>query len=175
MYYYAIIIIMKFLTSMLFLTFSITSFAFMSGIDPSRDTQGEIDIIGATIPLAPPNATVNAGYVKFSNTSDKDVEFHSFTSPVYDSVEMHVMEYKGGTAKMKQAKKIIVPANESVELKPGSTHLMLIGPRRDIKAGEQILMIAQDSLERRFMLKFTVVDFRESNASSNHDHGHHSH
>ena len=40
----------------------------MSGIDPSRDTQGEIDIIGATIPLAPPSASVNAGYVKFTNT-----------------------------------------------------------------------------------------------------------
>ena len=161
--------------SFFLLTFSISSWSFMSGIDPSRDTQGEIDIIGATIPLAPPNASVNAGYVKFTNTSDKDVEFHSFTSPVYDSVEMHVMEYKSGTAKMKQAKKILVPANASVELKPGGTHLMLIGPRRDVKAGEQILMIAQDSLERRFMLKFTVVDFRETKAHSSSNHEHHSH
>ena len=166
---------MRFYISILLLTFSLTPFAFMSGIDPSRDTQGEIDIIGATIPLAPPNASVNAGYVKFTNTSDKDVEFHSFTSPVYDSVEMHVMEYKSGTAKMKQAKKILVPANDSIELKPGGTHLMLIGPRRDVKAGEQILMIAQDSLERRFMLKFTVVDFRETNAQTDHNHDHHNH
>ena len=102
---------MKIYLSLLTLAFSVTSFAFMSGIDPSRDTQGEIDIIGATIPLAPPSATVNAGYVKFTNTSDKDVEFHSFTSPVYDSVEMHVMEFNSGTAKMKQAKMILVPAN----------------------------------------------------------------
>ena len=166
---------MKIYLSFLALTFSITSFAFMSGIDPSRDTQGEIDIIGATIPLAPPNASVNAGYVKFTNTSDKDVEFHSFTSPVYDSVEMHVMEFNSGTAKMKQAKMILVPANDSIELKPGGTHLMLIGPRRDIKAGEQILMIAQDSLERRFMLKFNVVDFRESKVNDVDHQGHHNH
>ena len=81
-------------------TFSISSMAFMSGIDPSRDTQGELDIIGATIPLAPANASVNAGYVKFTNTSDKDVEFHRFTSPVYDSVEMHVTENKSGSANL---------------------------------------------------------------------------
>ena len=81
---------MKIYLSLLTLAFSITSFAFMSGIDPSRDTQGEIDIIGATIPLAPPSATVNAGYVKFTNTSDKDVEFHSFTSPVYDLSLIHI-------------------------------------------------------------------------------------
>ena len=155
------------------MSISIPTWAFMSGIDPNRDTQGEIEIIGATIPLAPPNASVNAGYVKFTNTSDRDVEFHSFTSPVYDSVEMHVMEYKSGTAKMKQAKKILIPAKDSIELKPGGTHLMLIGPRRDIKAGEQILMIAQDALERRFMLKFNVVDLRDIKAEA--DHNHHSH
>ncbi len=167
---------MRIYASLLLLTFSITSMAFMSGIDPSRDTQGELDIIGATIPLAPTNASVNAGYVKFTNTSDKDVEFHRFTSPVYDSVEMHVTENKSGSAKMKQVKKIIVPANSSIELKPGGAHLMLIGPRRDVKAGEQVLMIAQDSLERRFMLKFTVVDLRQDDAKSHtHDNGHHNH
>ena len=143
--------------------------AFMSGIDPSRDTQGEIDIIGATIPLAPANASVNAGYVKFSNSSDKDVEFHNFTSPVYDSIEMHVVEYNSGTARMKRATKILVPANSSVELKPGGTHLMLMGPRRAVKAGEEVLMIAQDANERRFMLKFTVVDLRQEKS---HSHNH---
>ena len=145
----------------------------MSGIDPSRDTQGELEIIGATIPLAPASASVNAGYVKFTNTSDKDVEFHNFTSPVYDSVEMHITENRSGSAKMKQVSKILIPANSSVELKPGGAHLMLIGPRRDVQAGEQILMIAQDSLERRFMLKFTVIDMRQE--TSHNDHNHHNH
>ena len=169
---------MRIHTLFLLLAFSTPSMAFMSGIDPSRDTQGELDIIGAIIPLAPANASVNAGYVKFTNTSDKDVEFHRFTSPVYDSVEMHVTENKSGSAKMQQVKKILVPANSSIELKPGGAHLMLIGPRRDVKAGEQVLMIAQDSLERRFMLKFTVVDLRQDNAQNinhEHDHSHHNH
>jgi copper(I)-binding protein len=149
--------------------------AFMSGIDPSRDTQGELEIIGATIPLAPASASVNAGYVKFTNTSDKDVEFHNFTSPVYDSVEMHITENRSGSAKMKQVSKILVPANSSVELKPGGAHLMLIGPRRDVQAGEQILMIAQDSLERRFMLKFTVIDMRQETSHNDHNHHNHNH
>ena len=147
----------------------------MSGIDPSRDTQGELEIIGATIPLAPASASVNAGYVKFTNTSDKDVEFHNFTSPVYDSVEMHITENRSGSAKMKQVSKILVPANSSVELKPGGAHLMLIGPRRDVQAGEQILMIAQDSLERRFMLKFTVIDMRQETSHNDHNHHNHNH
>ena len=162
---------MKIYTLIFSLILSSSSMAFMSGIDPSRDTQGEIDIIGATIPLAPANASVNAGYVKFTNTSDKDVEFHKFTSPVYDSVEMHITESKYGTAKMKKVSKIVVPAKSSIELRPGGTHLMLIGPRRAVKAGEEVLMIAQDANERRFMLKFTVIDLRQESAHS-HEHGH---
>ncbi len=162
---------MKFYALIITLILSTSSMAFMSGIDPSRDTQGEIDIIGATIPLAPANATVNAGYVKFTNSSDKDVEFHNFTSPVYDSVEMHITQNSSGTAKMKQVSKILVPANSSIELKPGGTHLMLIGPRRAVKAGEEVLMIAQDANERRFMLKFLVVDLRQDSVH-NHEHGH---
>lgn len=160
---------MRNLFLILILTVTNTATAFMSGIDPSRDTQGELEIIGATIPLAPASATVNAGYVKFTNTSDKDIEFHNFTSPVFDKVEMHVTKNDYGTAKMVHVKSITVPANSSIELKPGGTHLMLIGPRRAVNAGEKILMIAQDSLERRFMLQFTVVDLRLDNAHKNHD------
>ena len=163
---------MRFVNLLVLMCFSLSSMAFMSGIDPSRDTQGELEIIGATIPLAPASASVNAGYVKFTNTSEKDVEFHNFTSPVYDSVEMHITETKSGSAKMKQVSKILVPANSSVELKPGGAHLMLIGPRRDVQAGEKILMIAQDSLERRFMLKFTVVDMRQETSHKDHNHNH---
>jgi hypothetical protein len=49
---------MRFINLIFLLTFSLSSMAFMSGIDPSRDTQGELEIIGATIPLAPASASV---------------------------------------------------------------------------------------------------------------------
>ena len=88
---------------------------------------------------------------------------------------MHITENRSGSAKMKQVSKILIPANSSVELKPGGAHLMLIGPRRDVKAGEQILMIAQDSLERRFMLKFTVIDMRQETSHNDHNHHNHNH
>ena len=167
---------MRYITAILLLVINMPAMAFMSGIDPSRDTQGELDIIGATIPLAPASASVNVGYVKFTNSSDKDIEFHKFTSPVFDKIEMHITTTEYGTTKMKQVKSITVPAKSSIELKPGSTHLMLIGPRRALKAGEKILMIAQDSLERRFMLQFTVIDLRHENVHNEHkNHQHHSH
>jgi hypothetical protein len=44
-----------------------------------------------------------------------------------------------------------------------------------VQAGEQILMIAQDSLERRFMLKFTVIDMRQETSHNDHNHHNHNH
>ena len=161
----------KLLVILLFITQ--TAFAFMSGIDDRRDTHGELEIIGAHIPLAPPGM-MNAGYLKLKNLSNKKIIFHQFSSPVYDSVQIHNIEYDNGVVKMKHTDTLVVPAKSTIELKPGNMHLMLQGPRRDIKEGEEILMVGQDDDERRYMLKFIVVDPRNNNENMKVDH-HHNH
>ena len=129
--------------------FTYNTYAFMAGIDESRDTHGELEIIGAYIPMAS-SGMMNTGYLKFKNVSNKKIVFYQFTSPVWDSIEIHNVEHK----KMDQ---LVIPEKSTVELKPGNTHLMLIGPRRDLKEGEEILMVGQDFNERRYMLKFIII------------------
>ena len=129
--------------------FTYNTYAFMAGIDESRDTHGELEIIGAYIPMAS-SETMNTGYLKFKNVSNKKIVFYQFTSPVWDSIEIHNVEHK----KMDQ---LVIPEKSTVELKPGNTHLMLIGLRRVLKEGEEILMVGQDFNERRYMLKFIVI------------------
>ena len=138
----------RILTIMLIL-FTYNTYAFMAGIDESRDTHGELEIIGAYIPMVS-SGMMNTGYLKFKNVSNKKIVFYQFTSPVWDSIEIHNVEHK----KMDQ---LVIPEKSTVELKPGNTHLMLIGLRRDLKEGEEILMIGQDFNERRYMLKFIVI------------------
>ena len=139
----------RILTIMLIL-FTYNTYAFMAGIDENRDTHGELEIIGAYIPMAS-SGMMNTGYLKFKNVSNKKIVFYQFTSPVWDSIEIHNVEHK----KMDQ---LVIPEKSTVELKPGNTHLMLIGLRRDLKEGEEILMIGQDFNERRYMLKFIVIE-----------------
>ncbi len=138
----------RILTTMLIL-FTYNTYAFMAGIDESRDTHGELEIIGAYIPMETLEM-MNTGYLKFKNVSNKKIVFYQFTSPVWDSIEIHNVEHK----KMDQ---LVIPEKSTVELKPGNTHLMLIGLRRDLKEGEEILMIGQDFNERRYMIKFIVI------------------
>ena len=129
--------------------FTYNTYAFMAGIDESRDTHGELEIIGAYIPMVS-SGMMNTGYLKFKNVSNKKIVFYQFTSPVWDSIEIHNVEHK----KMDQ---LVIPEKSTVELKPGNTHLMLIGLRRVLKEGEEILMVGQDFNERRYMLKFIVI------------------
>lgn len=142
--------------TLVLILFTHNTYAFMAGIDERRDTHGELEIIGAYIPMEP-SGMMNAGYLKFKNTSNKKIIFHQFTSPVWDSIEIHNVEDSGDVLEMRKMDKLVIPGKSTVELKPGSIHLMLIGPRRNIKEGEEILMIGQDSTERRFMLKFLVI------------------
>ena len=143
--------------TLVLILFTHNAYAFMAGIDERRDTQGELEIIGAYIPMEP-SGMMNVGYLKFKNVSNKKIIFHQFTSPVWDSIEIHNVEHSGGVAKMRKMSKLVIPGKSTFELKPGSVHLMMIGPRRDIKEGEEILMIGLDYNERRYMLKFIVTE-----------------
>ncbi len=143
--------------AIMLLLFTHNAYAFMAGIDGKRDTHGELEIIEAYIPMAT-SGLMNAGYLKFKNVSNKKIVFYQFTSPVWDSIEIHNVEYSDGVAKMIKVNKLVIPEKSTVELKPGNIHLMLIGPRRDLKKGEEILMVGQDFNERRYMLKFIVIE-----------------
>ena len=136
--------------TLVLILFTHNAYAFMAGIDERRDTHGELEIIGAYIPMAA-SEMMNTGYLKFKNVSDQKIIFHQFTSPVWDSIEIY-------NAKMGKMSKLVILEKSTLELKPGNVHLKLIGPRRDIKEGEEILMIGLDYNERRYMLKFIVTE-----------------
>lgn len=58
------------------------------------------------------------------------------STDVARTVELHRTTVEGGMAQMRRIAGIDVPANGKVELKPGGLHVMLIGLKRDLKAGD---------------------------------------
>jgi copper(I)-binding protein len=56
---------------------------------------------------------------------------------VTKTVELHQTKMEGGMAQMMPVAGIDVPARGMVELKPGGLHVMLIGLKRDLKAGDK--------------------------------------
>lgn len=145
-----------------------TAYAFMTGVDPEKDGGAALEIITGVIHMSPPASKVNAGYGTLRNNTAKDITLSAFKSPVFDNTEVHMMEYSAnGTAKMKELMQLVIPANGEVVLESGGLHLMFIGKRRDLTLNEEILVIAQDNLQVRYMLNMKVIDSRVDN---NHDH-----
>jgi copper(I)-binding protein len=53
-------------------------------------------------------------------------------------VELHEMKMDGGVMKMKAIERLPLPAGQTVALKPGGYHVMLMGLAQPLNAGDSI-------------------------------------
>jgi copper(I)-binding protein len=119
----------------LFLTTSLVFLGlFLTGCSQTSDSP--IEIAGAWIREAPPNATAMAGYMQIFNHTDTDKQLVSGNSQDFKIIEFHRSVEKDGVYRMIRHKNLIIPANSMLELKPGDYHLMLITPHKQLKEGD---------------------------------------
>ena len=76
-----------------------------------------------------------AGYLTI--TSARGGRLVEVSSPA-GMAEMHEMAMDGNVMRMRQVSTIDLPAAQPVELKPGGLHLMLMGLKAPLKAGDSV-------------------------------------
>ncbi len=79
------------------------------------------------------------GFLKLSNGGADD-KLLSATAAVSASVELHEMKMEGDVMRMRQVDGIALPAGKSVELRPGGFHIMFVGLKAPLKAGDKFPM-----------------------------------
>ncbi|WP_414833518.1 copper chaperone PCu(A)C [Afifella sp. YEN Y35] len=100
---------------------------------------GNLEIGHPWTRATPPSATAGGGFLKITNTGDEDDRLVSASSPISSRVELHTMDMSGGVMKMRQLEDgIPVPAGATVELKPGSLHVMFIDLTAPIEEGANV-------------------------------------
>jgi copper(I)-binding protein len=99
---------------------------------------GQIGSIRVENVWSRPAAAGSNGAVYFTlrNTGSAD-RLVAASSEVARTCELHKTMTEGGVARMAEVKAIEVPAGGSVELKPGSFHIMLIGLNRELRGGDK--------------------------------------
>jgi copper(I)-binding protein len=70
--------------------------------------------------------------------SATDTVLVSAASPAARVVEVHSMAMEGGTMNMRAVPKLPLPAGQSVELKPGGYHVMLMDLAQPLKEGDSV-------------------------------------
>jgi len=87
----------------------------------------------------PKGAAVGGGYLKITNTGTTPDRLISGTSAVSGRFEVHEMSMDNGVMKMRQLKDgIEIKPGETVELKPGGFHIMMVDLKQPIKEGERV-------------------------------------
>ncbi len=82
--------------------------------------------------------TAGGGFMTVTNEGASEDRLLSGTSPVAAEVQLHTMTMDGGVMRMRQVRGgIAVPAKGTLELKPGSYHIMFMGLKRQLRQGER--------------------------------------
>lgn len=98
-----------------------------------------ITVSDAYVRATPPGLPNSAGFMTITNNSNKDLAIVSAKSTVSNVAELHTHDMKDGMMKMYQVPKIDVKAKQSVVLKPGGFHVMLLGlKQKPLKVGQSV-------------------------------------
>ena len=100
---------------------------------------GDLAIAHPWTRATPKSATVAGGYLKITNTGSTPDRLTGGSVEVARKFEVHEMSMDGGVMKMRELKNgVEIPPGATVELKPGSYHIMMMNLSRPLAKGEKI-------------------------------------
>ncbi len=82
------------------------------------------------------NAQNGAAYFSIHNRTGADDVLTGAATPVATSAELHTHQADGAVMRMRRVDTVEVPEGEDVLFEPGGNHVMLIGLKQPLKAGD---------------------------------------
>jgi copper(I)-binding protein len=113
----------------------------------------KVEITDAWFRALPANLPAG-GYFKLHNSGTVEAVLTGADSPACGMLMLHQSMDMGGMEKMEMVASVSVPANGTIEFKPGGYHLMCTAPKPSLKAGARVPV----TLEFKDGTK-TVADF----------------
>lgn len=122
---------------------------------PSR--VGAITVSGAWSRETASGQAVGGGFARIANSGARNDRLVGATSPIAAEVQLHTMSMDGGVMRMRQVTDgIAVPARGTLELRPGSFHVMFMGLKRQLRQGEHFPVTLRFQRAGRVTVQFAV-------------------
>ena len=99
---------------------------------------GGLVIKNAWVQEGPPSQKVTAAFMLIENHSANEVSLVAAKTSAARVTEIHNTVVENEVMRMRKVDKLVVPANGSVELKPGGYHLMMIGLSKPLAEGDKV-------------------------------------
>ncbi|HVT98214.1 MAG TPA: copper chaperone PCu(A)C [Acidobacteriaceae bacterium] len=116
-------------------------FLFFVSLIPTVAATPNIRVDGAWAAPTPNGAQTGVAYMVIHNQGPNDDRLVGGTSPAADKIQVHEMKVTNDIMEMREVVDgLPVAAGRTAELKPGGFHMMLIGLKRQLRAGQDIVL-----------------------------------
>ena len=104
-----------------------------------------------------------AAYMTIRNLGEKLDKLVKASSPMVRTIEFHETRVEKGVAKMRQTPDITVDGDSTVALKPGGFHLMLLGLKKPLVAGDTFSITLKFEIVGNINIEVPVKTFSSKN------------
>lgn len=134
---------------------------------------GALEIKHPWTRATPKNAPVAGGYLKIINTGATPDRLTGGSVEVAKKFEVHEMSMDGGVMKMRELKDgLEIPPGATVELKPGSYHIMMMNLSHPLAKGDRVKGSLTFEKAGKVDVEFAVEAMGGSPAAAKTDHMH---
>ena len=116
----------------------------------------DVSVRDAWVRETPPGMTMMAGYMELRNNTSQPQVLVAASSSGFETVMIHRTVVKNGMASMVHASQIELTPNASFIFTPGGYHLMLMSPKRTLRAGNRVDINLEFRSGLRLLVSFEV-------------------
>jgi copper(I)-binding protein len=111
--------------------------------------QAQVNVKEVWVRATVPQQKVTGAFMQIQ--SAQDARLIEVRSPAAAIVELHEMKMEGGVMRMRPLNGLDLPAGKTIELKPGSYHIMLTDLKAQVKVGDVVplTLIIEDKSKKR--------------------------
>lgn len=113
----------------------------LAGLALAASARAEVNVTAPWVRATVPAQKSTGAYMHL--LSKGGARLVGVSSPIAATVELHQMDMKGDTMKMRQIDGIDLPPGKGVNLASGSYHIMLVGLKRQLKQGDAVEITLQ--------------------------------
>lgn len=99
---------------------------------------GGLQISSPWVRATPKGSKVGAGYLTITNKGPQPERLIGGSAVVASRFEVHATVTENGVAQMRQVEALEIKPGETVELKPGGMHVMLMGLKQPLQQGQTV-------------------------------------
>lgn len=110
--------------------------AALLAVGASSAAHAQLRVDSEWVRASVPNQSATGAFMRL--TAQKDVVLTGASSPVAGIVEVHEMSLDQGIMRMRAAGPVPLKAGQTIELRSGGLHIMMMDLKKQIKAGESV-------------------------------------